>query len=758
MTLYNEVISKNSLINGFSRVKDNDGCAGYDNQTVEQFEEDFEHNINRLNTELKKYTYKPQPVIFFERKKENGKSRLLSIFSIRDRVVQSSSYIVLNPLFENEFEKESFGFRKGISRENAARKIYSYYNEGYRWILDADIKQFFDSVDHEILLAELMKIIPDKNLLALLKKWIKAECIVDKNFVSRQVTSEPLLTASGRRSGRMKITKGLLQGSVVSPLFANLYLDKFDEEIKSQNFKLVRYADDFIILAKEKPTAEKALKLTEQLLKDIKLELNIEKTSITSFEKGFKFLGYVFLNSLILPASPKDTSYPQSKQKDKDLSLEAKSIIENLTRKISLDSGSMINESSLKATELGSAFLEALEKKGITLEDFFKTTEPQSPDKNEDSFEADIQTAFLSEEEPEETVPGVDEPFEPPKHLTAFNRILYVQENGTVIKKEGDRIIVEKEGVELLEIPAIKIAGIIIFGNSIITPAVIRYALQKRISITLLSSTGKYYGTIESTFSNNVETERIQLFRTLDNNFVMSFAKSIITAKLNNQRILIMRYARTKNEEILKEKTARIGKIMQRLNQAETLDDVRGFEGVAASAYFNIFGLLIREDSEFFTRRFERTKHPPLDPVNSMLSFGYTLLLSNIYSFLKANGLNPYCGFLHAVRSGHPALASDIIEEFRFAIDIMVLNIINHKILTKRDFYFAKEPGTPCYLTAAARKIFIKQFEYKMFQRVKHKPTGFTVDYRRCINLQVQQFSQFIKGTLPEYQATKLET
>lgn len=756
MTLYNKVIAKSSLINGFFRVKENDGCAGYDKQTIENFEENFELNINKLNTELRKNSYTPQPVIFFERKKENGKIRLLSIFSVRDRIVQSSAFEILNPYFEKEFEKESFGFRKGISREDAARKIYSYYNEGYRWILDADIKQFFDSVDHDILFEKLNAIIQDKGLMSLLKKWIKAECIFEKSHVSSQGVLE-------QTPVRKKVAKGLLQGSVVSPLFANLYLDKFDEEIKTQGFKLVRYADDFIILAKEKPAAEQALKLTGELLKEIKLELNVEKTSITTFEKGFKFLGYVFLNSLVLPASPKDTSYPKPSQKDKRLSDEAEAIIRTITQRSSKP-GNIVTETSLKATELGSAFLEALNKKGITLDDFLKNSVTVSKstlhdfELSEDNYEKDIQTAFLSEEDTDDIETENNEPFEPPLHLSTFNRILYVQENGTVIKKEGDRIIVEKDDLELLEIPAIKIAGIIILGSSLVTHAVIRYALSKRISITLLSSTGKYYGTIESTFSNNVQTERIQLFRTLDENFLLAFAKSIVTSKINNQRILLMRYARSKNEKILKEKSEYLKKISGRLNDAETLEDVRGFEGVAASAYFGIFGLLINEHSEFHCRRFERVKHPPLDPVNSMLSFGYTLLLSNIYSFIKANGLNPYCGFLHAVRSGHPALASDLIEEFRFIIDMLVLNIINHKILRRKDFYFAKEPGTPCYLTPAARKIFIKQFEYKMFQKVNHKPTGFSVDYRRSINLQVQHFSQFIKGTVPEYLPTKLET
>lgn len=741
MSLYTQIASFNSLISGFNRVEESDGAAGFDKISIPDFENDLENQVNMLHNELTFFNYRSQPVIFFERLKADGKKRLLSIFSVRDRVVQSSAMIVLNPYFEKEFEKESFGYRKGFSREQAARRINMLYDEGCKWIVDADIKQYFDSVDHEILFTKIKELIKEDSIVNLLKMWIRAECII--------------------KNKRKKIKTGLLQGSVISPMMANLYLDKFDEKLKSKGLNLVRYADDFIILTKEKPEAEEALRITKELLAELKLEIHPEKTGITNFNTGFKYLGYIFLNSLVVPASDKDTSKPLPLA-GRGISNETIQKIKSLTQAKNKTGAVKQNgddsfEEKLKASELGSAFLEALNKKGITLNDFFEAQQEQQAEKqtaNPIQAEAEIEQALLEQEE-NLSEPAAEEelPVEIPATVTFLSRTMYIQEQGAVLKKEGERIIVYKNEKELLDVPALKISHIIIFGSCTLSPSLIQFCLKKTIPVTLLSSRGKYYGSIESTFTNNAETERLQLFRTLDENFMLGFSKEITSAKIFNQRVLLQRFLKRNEDEKISQLVENFGRVLKRIQKSKNIDDVRGYEGVSAAGYFSVFGKLFDEKKGFYTGRFIRTRRPPLDPVNSLLSFGYTMLAANIYSFLKAHGINPYCGFMHAVKSGHPALASDLMEEFRFLVDTLVLNVLNHKILTKKDFYFAKEPGTPCYLTNNGRKIFIKQFEIKMHQKVKHSSTGFKVDYRRCLDLQVQQLVQFIKGEKEKYEA-----
>ncbi|MEW6652014.1 MAG: CRISPR-associated endonuclease Cas1 [Bacteroidota bacterium] len=739
MSLYYQISSQASLLKGFEKVEQSDGSAGFDKTTIESFEADLENQINNLHNELKYFQYKPQPVIFFERIKENNKKRLLSIFSVRDRVVQSSAFIVLNPLFEKEFEKESFGFRKGLSRESAARKIFQFYNKGYKWIVDADIKSYFESVDHKILFEKLNALIKEKEVLDLLRKWVQAEFYLN--------------------SKKKKIRHGLLQGSVISPMLANLYLDKFDEALKIKGFKMVRYVDDFIILTKEKPEAEQALNLTKNLLAELKLEINLEKTSITNFESGFKFLGYIFLNSLIIPSSPKDTSKPVFSQPG-SFSEETFSKIQSLLKTASIEPGCKIDEEKLKSTELGIAFLEALSSKGLTLDQFLKADETAAELKQAVvPIEAEVEEALLIGDE-DSTVAVESNPENYMKHsqlpaASTFQQTLYIQEQGVILKKEGGRFIVFSNDRELLDVPSVKIAHIIIFGNCTVTPAVIQHCLKNEILITLLSSRGKYYGSIETTFNNNTDFERIQLFRSLDEKFTLSLAIEVVKAKIYNSKVVLQRHYKMNKKNEIKSVIENLTRIINKIESAKNVEDVRGYEGVAASGYFSVFGRMLDKSNNFYIERFIRTRRPPLDPVNSLLSFGYTMLASNIYSFSKARRLNPYCGFLHSVRTGHPALVSDLIEEFRFVIDTLVINILNHRILTYKDFYFAKEPGLPCYLTNEARKKFLKQFEIKMHQKIFHPQSSFTVDYRRCLDLQIQQFAQVIRGTKEKYEPFK---
>ncbi|MDP2209730.1 MAG: CRISPR-associated endonuclease Cas1, partial [Bacteroidota bacterium] len=505
-----------------------------------------------------------------------------------------------------------------------------------------------------------------------------------------------------------------------------------------------------------------ALEITKELLKEFQLELHPEKTKVTNFSEGFKYLGYIFLNSLIVPSTAKSKNRIILNNKKKGLSVESLTTIDELTKKERIYSPveNELTEGKLKSSTLGEAFLKALNDKKVSLNQFLELQ--TSKEKiAEIPVEAEIEKELCTEEyeiEDESVYEGDKVDFQIPPQVTSMNRTLYIQEQGSIIKKESERIIITKDGTELLELPAIKVSQIIIFGNCTISPAVMHYCLMKKIPIILLSSRGKYYGTLESTFSNDAENERLQLFRTLDSNITLSFTKEIITSKINNQRTLLQRYARKLQDEKITHMIEQLGRIIKRIEKCASIDDVRGYEGVAAVSYFKAYGRLFNKEKGFYTEKFLRTKRPPLDPVNSLLSFGYTLLASNIYSFVKVRGLSPYCGFFHAIRSGHPALVSDLIEEFRFLVDIFVLHIMNHKILSHNDFYFAKEPNTPCYLTNNARKIFIKHFELKMHQKVNHEQSGYKVDYRRCLDLQVQQLLQYLRDEIKYYSATKLKT
>jgi RNA-directed DNA polymerase len=267
-----------SLYSAFQHVKENHGCAGVDGVTIERFEKNLDLNLARLQDELERQTYFPLPLMKILVEKKNGEPRVLCIPAVRDRVVETAVLQIIGPVLEKEFEDCSFAYRKGRSVKQVVYKIKDYYDKGYRWVVDADIDAFFDSVDHKLLLAKVKQYIHDPQIQRLIELWLATEIWDGTSLKVCQ--------------------KGIPQGSPISPILANLFLDELDEELLRKGYKYIRYADDYVILCKKKEDAEKGLELSKQVLEKLLLELDEEE--ITTFDKGFKYLGVIFLKSMVM--------------------------------------------------------------------------------------------------------------------------------------------------------------------------------------------------------------------------------------------------------------------------------------------------------------------------------------------------------------------------------------------------------------------------------------------------------------------------
>ncbi len=253
--------------------------AGVDGVTIGAFRKGLASNLAELCHELRTGCYRPLPLLKFLVAKKDGSPRPLTVPAVRDRVAQAAVLNVAGPLFEKEFEDASYAYRKGRSVRTAAFRIRDLRKQGYRYVLECDVDSYFDSIAHDLLFSRVQKLIQDEWILGLIRSWVKAEIYDgEKVFV---------------------LEKGIPQGNVISPMLANLFLDDFDEALLGRGHKLVRYADDFIVLAKSRSQAEAALELTEDVLSQLRLELDEEDTHITDFSQGFKFLGLVFLKDSI---------------------------------------------------------------------------------------------------------------------------------------------------------------------------------------------------------------------------------------------------------------------------------------------------------------------------------------------------------------------------------------------------------------------------------------------------------------------------
>ena len=277
----------------FKAVKRNRGAAGLDKVSIKMFEKNLEQNLDALMRDLKTRSYEPIPLRRVHIPKGGGKFRPLGIPAVRCRVAQEVVRRLINPIFERQFHDDSYGFRGGRNCHMAIEQVLQYARDGYRIVLDADVRAFFDNISHKLIMDMVAAEIADGNILRLISKFLRSGVMED---------------------GVLKpTTRGTPQGGVISPLLANIVLNYLDWQLHAHGFKFVRYADDFVVMCKSIPQAEKALDLVQRILEqDLDLELNSEKTKIIRFSEGFEFLGF-YISSRSVRMRPKSIEKFKSK-------------------------------------------------------------------------------------------------------------------------------------------------------------------------------------------------------------------------------------------------------------------------------------------------------------------------------------------------------------------------------------------------------------------------------------------------------------
>lgn len=326
--------------------------------------------------------------------------------------------------------------------------------------------------------------------------------------------------------------------------------------------------------------------------------------------------------------------------------------------------------------------------------------------------------------------------------------MLYVTTPGATVRVTGDTFRVTRGKSALAEMPALSVEAIVIFGNGQVTTPAIHYCAEHGIQLFFLSGAGRFLAKLATAAATNLPVRLGQMQAAADPHFALRLSRAIVAAKLHNARGYARRLIR---EGVAGAEHATVAddlsRIIERVAAAHDLNSLRGLEGTGARAYFTV----LRAGLEPLVGMGPRSRRPPADPGNALLSLAYSLLTTQVYSAVEIAGLEPYLGFYHADRWGRPALVLDLMEEFRPVIaDRLVVGCVRRRIIGADDFVDADEFGVGLCREAFGR--FCAQFSTAMNRRLDHPDTGENVTYRRCIELQARRLARVLRGEAEEYE------
>ncbi len=345
---------------------------------------------------------------------------------------------------------------------------------------------------------------------------------------------------------------------------------------------------------------------------------------------------------------------------------------------------------------------------------------------------------------------------------------LYLTEQRSLVRKDGDTLVVhipedKEKGTEKrkVRVPLLKVDQVVVCGDSTITSPALLALLEQRADVCFCSYYGNFRGHLSPEFSKNGLLRIRQHEVRGDYEQRMALARGFVQGKLSNQRTLLLRSNRKLQDEDITRAAASLKGIIEKVQavsgageitvdpsdpQKETpLGTLLGLEGAGSAVYFRVFGRLLKQEMGFGGR----TKRPPKDPINALLSYGYVLLMHKVMSAINIVGLDPYAGYLHSSQYGKPALALDVMEEMRTpVVESVVLTLINNRIIQRE--HFGEELGA-YRLTEAGRRRFLEKFEERLNTTIQHPVFDYQATYRKCLELQVRLLAKTLTGEIGAY-------
>jgi CRISPR-associated protein Cas1 len=624
----------------------------------------------RVRALLREGRYRCAPYHGVKIPKETGGSRQLTIPStLEDKLAQTAAQEVLGPVLDTLLEECALAYRKGRSRLMAKHALDEARRAGTTHILRGDIHHFFDALPWERLEAKLSAFFPNDPLLPVLSQWLRADVVQE-----------------GKRLPR---ASGIAQGAPISPVLSNFFLDEFDEAMMLLGFRLVRFADDFVVECPSQEAALQARASAQEVLARLGLSLHAEKTAVTSFKEGFRYLGYWFSEEEARDLSNKElaaANWPSAQR------LAAARWV---ARHGSAGARETRGDDALIPGEGATGEMAPLALIGDTL------PEPA------------LRSAF--------TV------------LTPYTQIWL---------RAGNLVLHHEDKGLHQEIPLRTVRQLTFVGPQRPSLPSLLAMAEAGIPVLFCRSNGEpiaHLGGAQADWG----LWAAQGAKAADPAARLSFARGLVQAKLANYAALVVEKALPRKERVARD----IRMQESACKDANDVEALMGHEGAGAKAYFA--ALKAELDPAWGFEK--RVSHPAPDGINAMLSFGYSLLANHCATAIIAAGLNPAWPFFHSPQGNKLALAWDLQEEFRFLVDRMVLALLRRNEIRPSDF--GPDPAGParCRMGPSAVRTFVGEFESRMLESFTPKGAGAARTYRQEMDDQAWALREWVEGKRENY-------
>lgn len=684
-----EIFTYENLEKSYNKLKNT--SLGLDELSLKDIKE--QSYLQNIKEQILSNSYTPEPLKEVKiPKNKSGSFRTLAIPSLKDKLVQLCLSYHLNLYFDKLFSNKSYAYRPDKSYKNAIFRARDFLKT-YKITLKTDIKDFFDSLDHELLMQILNSHIKDKNIINLLEIWIKNGAFLKHTYDKQKI--------------------GVHQGDVLSPLLSNIYLDYMDKYLESKNIDFVRYADDFVVFFNQEKEANAFKNELEIFLESIKLKLNLEKTKICDKNSSFTFLGVYFTGENLSISEKKFQKVLNKLSSNIKISKNLNELVLNLNSyTIHLKSLNF----KLFSESQTSKFENAL-KQNVS---FWLKKQKLNPNEINESLKKLDFISYLSQTNKQNfiydikrlsKVTSIDQKLKSKQdeYLKKFSQksFIHITTPYLFLGISKGKFVLKKEGKVYKSFLAKDLENIIINAPTSLSSAAIKEAVKKKISISFIDErTSLNYANLLNYDKTYTKTHLAQM-QIYESKKAQAIAKEIIKAKVKNQ----LNFLKNSNKyhKNLEKQILNITKIANKTKFAKNKEELMGYEGASSANYWQGISQILDSKYEFQARATYKAK----DLVNSSLNYAYALLYAEVTYAINQAGLSPSVSYLHSLNEQKPTLVYDLIEEFRtYVVDRLIISMLN-----KNEPFCIKDG----FLSVKTRQNIVKNIQERLFSSSYYK-------------------------------------